>query len=200
MSLDRNLERARQFIKNKQYQEAETILRKLNDPTATAWLNKIQELQHSEMQSSFSQSKSLPPSNYRPPKPTRNVEIMVTTTDLPFPYQVISPVYFQVSNKGLFSTALGRLTKKYKDEIKEMKQSGLMSRGGIDLGILWYGEWSIGQNSFESAFFIAVREIQERAALLKADAVVGMRQDIDLDSNGFQFFYLQMYGTAVRFL
>jgi uncharacterized protein YbjQ (UPF0145 family) len=35
--------------------------------------------------------------------------------------------------------------------------------------------------------------------MLGADAVIGMRQDIDLDTNGFQFFYLQMYGTAVKF-
>ena len=27
-----------------------------------------------------------------------------------------------------------------------------------------------------------------------------MRQDIDLDTNGFQYFYLQMYGTAVKIL
>ena len=31
-----------------------------------------------------------------------------------------------------------------------------------------------------------------------ADAVIGMRQDIDIDTNGFSYFYLQMYGTAVR--
>ena len=35
---------------------------------------------------------------------------------------------------------------------------------------------------------------------MKADAIVGMRQDIDLDTAGWQFFYLQMYGTAVRYL
>ncbi len=35
--------------------------------------------------------------------------------------------------------------------------------------------------------------------MLGADAVIAMRQDIDLDTEGFQFFYLQMYGTAVRF-
>ncbi len=31
-----------------------------------------------------------------------------------------------------------------------------------------------------------------------ANAIVGMRQDIDIDSNGFQYFYMQMYGTAVK--
>ncbi len=38
-----------------------------------------------------------------------------------------------------------------------------------------------------------------RAAALGADAIIGMRQDIDLDTNGFSYFYLQMYGTAVKF-
>ena len=32
--------------------------------------------------------------------------------------------------------------------------------------------------------------------MLGTDAIIGMRQDIDLDTSGFQFFYLQMY--AVR--
>lgn len=31
-----------------------------------------------------------------------------------------------------------------------------------------------------------------------ADAIIGMRQDIDMDTNGFAYFYLQMYGTAVK--
>ena len=35
--------------------------------------------------------------------------------------------------------------------------------------------------------------------MLGADAIIGMRQDIDLDTNQFQAFYLQMYGTAVKF-
>lgn len=35
--------------------------------------------------------------------------IIVTTGDLHKDYQVLGPVYFQVSNKGLFSSALGKL-------------------------------------------------------------------------------------------
>jgi uncharacterized protein YbjQ (UPF0145 family) len=62
-----------------------------------------------------------------------------------------------------------------------------------------YGEFSVGQSDFDKAFFIAVQELKKRAAMVGADAVIGMRQDIDLDTSGFQFFYLQMYGTAVRF-
>ena len=68
----------------------------------------------------------------------------------------------------------------------------------MDLGWL-YGEFSVGQNEFDKAFFIAVEELKKRAARMGADAVIGMRQDIDLDTNAFTYFYLQMYGTAVKF-
>ena len=38
-----------------------------------------------------------------------------------------------------------------------------------------------------------------RAEKMGADAIIGMHQDIDMDTNHFQYFYLQMYGTAVKF-
>lgn len=50
------------------------------------------------------------------------------------------------------------------------------------------------------SFFVAAEELKERAAMMGADAIIGMRQDIDLDTNGFQYFYLQMYGSAVKFI
>ena len=46
---------------------------------------------------------------------------------------------------------------------------------------------------------VTVEELKKQAARIDADAVIGMRQDIDLDTNGFTYFYLQMYGTAVKF-
>jgi uncharacterized protein YbjQ (UPF0145 family) len=39
---------------------------------------------------------------------------------------------------------------------------------------------SVRQSAFEQAFFVAVQELKARAAMLGADAVIGMRQDIDL--------------------
>jgi len=36
------------------------------------------------------------------------------------------------------------------------------------------------------------------AASIGGDAIIWLRQDIDLDTSGFQFFYMQAYGTAVR--
>jgi len=125
-------------------------------------------------------------------------KIIVTTGDLKNDYDVIGPVYFSVSNKGLFGSQLGTLIKKYKVDIEALKKEALMSPEKTDWGVLW-GEFSAGQNDFDKAFYIAVQELKSRAAILNADAIVSMRQDIDLDTNGFQYFYLQMYGTAVKF-
>lgn len=126
--------------------------------------------------------------------------ITVSTTDIKQDYEILGPVYFQVSNKGLFSSALSKLIKKHKAEIAEFKKTGQTeTHSKFDWGIL-YGEFSFGmENDFDKAFFVAVRELQMRAEKMGADAVIGMRQDIDMDTNHFQYFYLQMYGTAVKF-
>jgi hypothetical protein len=123
--------------------------------------------------------------------------IIVTTGDLKQDYEILGPVYFQVSNKGLFSSALSKLVTQYEKEITQMKKQGQIGQFRTDWGFL-YGEWSVGQSSFEQAFFVAVQELKKRASLVGANAIIGMRQDIDLDTHAFQYFYLQMYGTAVR--
>lgn len=123
--------------------------------------------------------------------------VIVTTGDLKEDYEIIGPVFFQVSNKGIFSSTLSELVNKYSAEIEEMKNHALMSERRSDWGFLW-GEYSVGQNDFEKAFFVATQELKKRALMLGGDAVVSMRQDIDLDTSGFQYFYLQMYGTVVK--
>ena len=123
--------------------------------------------------------------------------MIVTTGDLKQDYEILGPVYFQVSNKGMFSSALSKLAKHYASEIVTMRKQGAMSEARADWGLL-YGEFSVGQSDFEIAFYVAVQELKKRAALLGSDAIICMRQDIDLDTNAFQFFYLQMYGTAVK--
>ena len=125
-------------------------------------------------------------------------KIIVTTGDLKNDYEVIGPVYFSVTNKGLFGSQLGNLIKKYKSEIENMKKESLLTKERADWSILW-GEFSAGQNDFDKAFYVAVQELKSRAMILNADAIICLRQDIDLDTTGFQYFYLQMYGTAVKF-
>ncbi len=80
-----------------------------------------------------------------------------------------------------------------------MRKRGQIGGRQADWGFV-IGEWSVGQSDFELAFYIAVQELKCRAALLDADAIVGMRQDIDLDTNAFACFYLQIYGTAVKYI
>ena len=125
-------------------------------------------------------------------------QIVVTTGDLKEDYEIISPVFFQLSNKGIFSSTYSKLVQQYSYKFKSMEQEGVVSGAKKDWGFL-YGEWSVGQNDFEKAFYIAIEELKKRATILGADAIICMRQDIDLDTNGFAFFYLQMYGTAVRY-
>ena len=126
-------------------------------------------------------------------------KIIVTTGDIKRDYEILGPIYFQVSNKGLFGSALSKLVQKYQAEIDAMKTSGTMSADRMDWGFL-YGKWSVCQSDSEKAFFIATEELKKRAEMVGADAIIGMRQDIDMDTNGFAFFYLQMYGTAVKFV
>jgi hypothetical protein len=113
---------------------------------------------------------------------TDSRNIFVTTGDLKRDYEVIGPIYFQVSNKGLFSSALSKLVKKHSERLADMKRQGTISQERMDWGFL-YGEWSVGQSDFEKAFFVAVEEMKERAAMMGADAIVSMRQDVDLDTN-----------------
>jgi hypothetical protein len=125
-------------------------------------------------------------------------DMIVTTGDVKNDYDIIGPVFFQVSNKGIISSQLGKLKKQYKEEINDLKKSSQTSNPRADWGFL-IGEWSVGQTDFEIAFFIAVQELKKRAKFLGGDAVVHMRQDIDLDTNSFAYFYLQMYGTVIKF-
>ena len=127
----------------------------------------------------------------------KSPDIIVTTCDLKQEYEVIAPVYFQLSNKGVFSSTFSKLSGEYTEKLKKLAVEGQMSKHKADWGWL-YGEFSVGQNDFDKAFFIAVEELKRRVRM-GADAVIGMRQDIDLDTNAFTYFYLQMYGTAVKF-
>jgi hypothetical protein len=125
-------------------------------------------------------------------------KIIVSTGDINKEYDIIGPVYFKVTNKGIFSSELSKLIKKHIEHLQKLKEDKQISKERADWGFLW-GEWSVGQNDFDKAFFVATQELKIRAGQMGADAIMFMRQDIDLDTNMFQYFYLQMYGTAVKF-
>ena len=57
---------------------------------------------------------------------------------------------------------------------------------------------SLRQSDPDQAFLGAIREIRKSAALLQADAVIGLRQTAVPLSDGSGCFHVQLYGTAVR--
>jgi uncharacterized protein YbjQ (UPF0145 family) len=131
-------------------------------------------------------------------------QIIVSTGDINRKYEIIGPVYFQINNRpeGFDVSTFSRYKEKYVNEINQLIDSidinsSNLSSKDWDCTV---GKWCLGQSNFELAFFIAVEELKKRAAMLGADGIIFMRQDIDLDREAYQFFYLQMYGTAVRML
>lgn len=131
-------------------------------------------------------------------------EIIVSTGEINKAYEIIGPVYFQVSNKpeGFEASTLFEYEEIYAEEINHLKNN-IRSSGDREGSAKWacaWGEWCLGESNFEIAFFIAVEELKKRAAMVGADGIIFMRQDIDMDLEAFQFFYLQMYGTSVKFL
>ncbi len=75
------------------------------------------------------------------------------------------------------------------------------SRGGLEILETLFVDMGAasGHENYDKAFFIGIEELKERAVLLNADAVIGLHQSLRLDTNGFQYFYMQLYGTAVRY-
>ena len=74
---------------------------------------------------------------------------------------------------------------------------GMSADGGMSMGIQHAGA-SFVSSDLEVAFMIAVSQIQLRASYLGANAVVGFRWDVDVDSNSNVLNFLgTAYGTAV---
>jgi hypothetical protein len=128
-------------------------------------------------------------------------KVIVTTGDLNQDYEIIGPVYFQINNRpeGFLGSTFSEYKEMYMEKLEELRNSTTPETKNkpVDWRCIW-GEWCLGESNFEISFFIAVEELKKRAAMLEADAIIFMRQDIDLDREAYQFFYLQMYGTAVR--
>ena len=127
--------------------------------------------------------------------------IIVSTGDINQDYEIIGPVYFQVNNRpeGFAGSTFSEYKETYEEQLNQLKNSKQPEQANkpVDWKCIW-GEWCLGKSNFEIAFFIAVEELKKRAAMLEADGIIFMRQDIDLDREAYQFFYLQMYGTAVK--
>jgi len=132
------------------------------------------------------------------------VNMPVSTGDIPGKYEIIGPVYFQLSNKpeGLGESPLSNYKELYAEEIEQLvssEEGRKMDDGTLTWACAW-GQWCLGQSHFDIAFFIAVEELKKRADMIGADGIIFMRHDVDLNLEAYQFFNLQMYGTAVKFV
>jgi uncharacterized protein YbjQ (UPF0145 family) len=135
-------------------------------------------------------------------------DIPVTTADINNPYEIIGPIIVNTTNKGIFNSAYSQLLKKYSTYPMSalLKMPSTMSEQSGEVGTFLLSifdtslgfEGSVGQASFDSAYYICVAELKLRCAEMGGDAVVGMHMDFDLDTNNWAGFYIQMHGTAVK--
>ena len=117
-------------------------------------------------------------------------EITVTTGDVRDAYRVLRPVYFSVSNRN-----------RMLDQTAAKLGIPMDGSGTPDPALVQFASQAqINWTAFPVAFDVCVEGIRRACLAVGGDAVVAMRQDIDLGegTTGVPFFYMQMYGTAVK--
>ena len=124
-------------------------------------------------------------------------KIVVTTCDISKPYEILEPVYISVNYfTALFmnKTSFFQLEIEHEEYIKFLSDKGILPTVGTQDRLL--------QQCSGKAFYIALKELKIRAGILGADAIIGMRYDVEYEryESGDQAFYFYMYGTAVKFL
>lgn len=144
-------------------------------------------------------------------------KIFVTTADIKREYDIIGPVFYQINDAGS-GKMIFQKQKEYRSVINALKDQNQLvnqnasiteSIGALSGMIELFSTGDIsastkdllgnGHSQFDEAFFISVEELKKRAYYMGADAIIGMKEELNLDTNGFQHFYMQMYGTAVKF-
>lgn len=138
-------------------------------------------------------------------------DFIVTSLDLNREYEVLSPIIFNTTNRGIFNSHYIQLDskyrqKKYKDILVTSKMSYSSEYGFDGLALLTlidfnpFGfEGNVGHRQFDRAFYISLAEMKIRAKMMGGDAIIGLKADFDLDTQNFGAFYLQMFGTVVKF-
>lgn len=122
----------------------------------------------------------------------------VTTGDMKQDYEIIGPVCCQVTNRSMYPQEFNRKVQQYHNEVSDMLASGLLSQSRMDYSWL-FGNQSGNDGPLEIAYLIALQELKKRARGMGADGIIGMRQNVDIETGGMNSFYLQMYGTAIKF-
>ena len=130
-----------------------------------------------------------------------STEVKASTGNYSGDYEIIAPVFFQLTNKGIYSTL-----KQYKKQYVPFFESFGYDRDkskkySIDLLFFLAPEiYSGAENDFEIAYYIGIEELKLLADGLGGDAVLFIKHDIDLDTRGWTHFSLQVTGTAVKLL
>jgi len=146
---------------------------------------------------------------------TRPDRMLVTTGDINSKYKILGVVFFSLGTRGGMATEFNRLKDVYLHRLAIIKQKGQLSSAGksagqtiagigfdgngdIDFSVQHAGA-SFNSNDMEIAFHILMSELQVRATHLGADAIVGFRHNVELDSNSNVInFFANSYGTAVK--
>lgn len=118
-------------------------------------------------------------------------EIIITTCDVKQNYQVLCPICVQISNNVALCRNFNKLIKEYQNKSNTPKDNGASKL---------LTDAKAEKNKFEQIFFIGVEELKKRAQAVGANAIIGMRQDFEIGENDYDYFYLQIYGTAVKFI
>jgi|GEM_PF-3113706 len=133
--------------------------------------------------------------------------IIVTTGDINKPYRIISPIIYNTTNRGIFSSLYEKLKTKYNDPFYKQllitpELSPSKSFDGLSLLTLFDTsigfEGNVGQQSFDPAFYMSIAEMKLRAHKMGGDGIVSYKIDFDLDTTNWGAFYLQAYGTVVK--
>lgn len=129
-------------------------------------------------------------------------KIPVTTVDIKKDYDIICPVFFQLSNNLSSKPRYDKLMDYYSNEISQRKASGQLDDEKFSLWAIFESAGDIGANQqqYETVFYIGIQELRKKCALVGGNAIVGLRYDADLDTNLWNHFYIQMYGTAVKIM
>jgi hypothetical protein len=105
-------------------------------------------------------------------------------------YDVIRPVYFSVSNRNQM---LDQMAAKFGIPME--------STAVRDAALAIFLDYAnVNWMAFPVAFEVCVEGLRRACLAVGGDAVVSMRQDVDVaeGTSGIPFFYLQMYGTALK--
>lgn len=117
--------------------------------------------------------------------------VIVTSGDIRSEYQIIRPISFRISNKGLLSSQFNSYRQYYFEEISSLKKQGIVTDDVL------YADWILHRGEFEAAFYIATEELKKHAEMLGANAIIYLRQNTDLEPETNAFF-ITLCGTAVK--